>query len=71
MRTVKSPSDSNVTTYFIWVNMRDLPANIPTDVNPRKPNMKTMTAKKLLDAVSGTDRTSTSTTAASSSSRRA
>ena len=55
MRTVKSPSDPSVTTYFIWVNMRDLPANIPTDVNPRKPNMKTMTAKKLLDAVSGTD----------------
>ena len=55
MRTVKSPSDNSVTTYFIWVNMRDLPANIPTDVNPRRPNMKTTTAKKLLDAVSGTD----------------
>lgn len=55
MRTVKSPSDPSVTTYFIWVNMRDLPAGIPTDVNPRKPNMKTMTAQKLLDAVSGTD----------------
>lgn len=37
MRTVKSPSDSSVTTYFIWVNMRDLPAHIPTDVNPASP----------------------------------
>lgn len=55
MRTVKSPSDNSVTTYFIWVNMRDLPSDLPTDVNPRKPNMKTTTAKKLLDAVSGTD----------------
>lgn len=55
LRTVKSPSDPSVTTYFAWVNMRDLPDNIPTKVNPRDVNMRTTTAKKLLDAVSGPD----------------
>lgn len=55
IRTAKSPSDSSVTTYLIWANMRDLPANIPTGVNPRKPNMNTPTAKNLLDAVSDPD----------------
>lgn len=55
MRTVKSPSDPSVTSYYVWVNMRDLPDNIPTEVNPRETNMRTATAKKLLDAVSGPD----------------
>ena len=55
IRAAKSPSDSSVTTHLIWVNMRALPANIPTDVNPRTPNMGTPTARKLLDAVSDPD----------------
>ncbi|MCT6919559.1 MAG: hypothetical protein M3Z49_10120, partial [Bifidobacteriales bacterium] len=55
LRTVKSPSDPTVTTYFAWTNMRDLPADMPTKVNPREVNMRTTTAKKLLEAVSGTD----------------
>lgn len=55
LRTVKSPSDPTVNTYFAWVNMRDLPTDIPTKVNPREVNMRTTTAKKLLEAVSGTD----------------
>lgn len=55
LRTVKSPSDPTVTTYFAWTNMRDLPVDMPTKVNPREVNMRTTTAKKLLDAVSGTD----------------
>ncbi len=55
LRTVKSPSDPNVTSFLAWVNMRDLPADLPTDVNPREVNMKTTTAKKLLEAVSGND----------------
>lgn len=55
LRTVKSPSDPTVTTYFAWTNMRDLPTDMPTKVNPREVNMRTTTAKKLLEAVSGTD----------------
>lgn len=55
LRTVKSPSDPEVTSYLAWVNMRDLPSDLPTDVNPREVNMKTTTAKKLLEAVKGND----------------
>lgn len=55
LRTVKSPSDPEVTSYLAWVNMRDLPSDLPTEVNPREVNMKTTTAKKLLEAVSGND----------------
>lgn len=55
VRTVKSPSDPTVNIYFAWTNMRDLPLDMPTKVNPREVNMHTTTAKKLLEAVSGTD----------------
>lgn len=51
VRTISSPSQEGVTTYFVYVNFRDVPENLPMDVNPRKPNMKTAVAKELIDAV--------------------
>lgn len=55
VRTMKSPSSDTVRTHFVWVDMQNLPENIPTDVNPREVNMKTATAKSLLAAVEGSD----------------
>jgi len=58
LRTLSSPySRSNdsentfETIYYLLVNMRDLPDNIPLDVNPRKPRMTTNVAKSLRNAV--------------------
>lgn len=51
VRTVKSPSERNITTYIVWINFSDLPANISLDVNPRKPKMNTAVAKELIRAV--------------------
>lgn len=39
------------TIYYLLVNMRDLPENIPMDVNPRVPKMGTNVAKRLIHAV--------------------
>ncbi|MCD7769932.1 MAG: AIPR family protein [Oscillospiraceae bacterium] len=39
------------TIYYLLVDMRDLPANIPLDVNPREPKMSTNVAHRLLEAV--------------------
>ena len=59
IRTLTSPyskEDKDETTletiYYLLVNMRDLPANISMEVNPRKPNMKTDVGRDLLAAVS-------------------
>ena len=35
LRTVKSPSIKDVTTYNVLVGFMDLPTNIPMDVNPK------------------------------------
>lgn len=51
VRTIKSPSDPTVTTYYTWVNFKDLPKDISLDVNPRKPKMTTSVAKQLINAV--------------------
>lgn len=51
VRTISSPSQNNVTTYFVYVNFKDLPAELPLDVNPRKPKMTTAVAKALITAV--------------------
>lgn len=51
VRTVTSPSNENVTTYYVWVEFQDLPRDIPMDVNPRKPKMNTSVAKQLICAV--------------------
>ena len=51
VRTVTSPSNEKVTTYYTWVDFRDLPKDIPLDVNPRKPKMNTSVAKQLINAV--------------------
>ncbi|AYM01498.1 AIPR family protein [Levilactobacillus yiduensis] len=55
VRTVKSPSNPSVTTYYVWVNFKDLPDNISLDVNPRKPKMTTAVAKQLIRAVKDSD----------------
>lgn len=51
VRTVSSPSQRNVTTYFTYVNFKDLPSGLPLDVNPRKPKMNTSVARALMNAV--------------------
>lgn len=51
VRTINSPSQKNVTTYFTYVNFKDLPSGLPLDVNPRKPKMNTAVAKALIAAV--------------------
>lgn len=58
LRTQASPynrtddGDSSFETiYYLLVNMRDLPEQIPLDVNPRVPKMTTNPAKNLVEAV--------------------
>lgn len=51
VRTISSPSQKNVTTYFIYVNFKDLPSELPLEVNPREPKMTTAVAKALIAAV--------------------
>ena len=58
LRTLASPyrngdkDESTLETiYYLLVDMKELPANIPLDVNPREPKMTTSVARKLLDAV--------------------
>ena len=55
VRTIPSPSLEGVTTYFVYVNFRDLPSNLPLDVNPRKPKMNTSVGKALKAAVESPD----------------
>ena len=55
VRTISSPSQKSVTTYFVYVNFRDLPSDLPLDVNPRKPKMNTSVAKALIAAVQSPD----------------
>lgn len=58
LRTLTSPykrsekDESNFETiYYLLVNMKDIPENIPLDVNPRVPKMGTNVAKRLINAV--------------------
>ena len=39
------------TIYYLVVNMREFPENIPMDVNPRVPKMETNVAKRLIHTV--------------------
>lgn len=55
VRTLPSPSQDNVTTYFAYVNFRNVPKELPLDVNPRKPKMQTAVGKTLKAAVVSTD----------------
>lgn len=55
VRTIKSPSDPDITTYYTWVNFNDLPKDISLEVNPRKPKMNTAVAKQLINAVKRED----------------
>ena len=58
LRTLASPyrkdeqdETSFETIYYLLVDMKELPDNIPMDVNPRKPKMTTNVARNLLAAV--------------------
>lgn len=59
LRTLSSPYDKKKdkdestleTLHYLLVNMKDIPADIPLDVNPREPKMTTNVAKKLISAV--------------------
>lgn len=55
VRSITSPSNEEVTTYYTWVNFRDLPDKFPLEVNPRKPKMNTSVAKQLIAAVINPD----------------
>ena len=55
VRTIESPSQKGVTTYFVYLNFRDLPSNLPMEVNPRQPKMTTAVAKSLINAVKSPD----------------
>lgn len=55
VRTVNSPSNDKVTTYFVWTEFQDLPGHISLEVNPRKPKMNTAVAKQLIAAVKNPD----------------
>lgn len=58
LRTLTSPykrtdkdETSLETIYYLLINMKDLPDDIPMDVNPRVPKMGTNVAKRLIKAV--------------------
>lgn len=51
VRTITSPSNSEITTYYVWVEFNDLPSDFSLEVNPRKPKMTTSVAKQLIAAV--------------------
>ncbi len=58
LRTLASPykrsekdETASETIYYLLVNMKDLPDDIPMDVNPRVPKMGTNVAKRLINAV--------------------
>lgn len=56
VRTIPSPSQKGVTTYFAYVNFKDLPdLSSYLEVNPRKPKMTTNVAKQLIAAVESPD----------------
>lgn len=56
VRTIKSPvEDTDITRYIALVNLRDVPEGLPTEVNPRETNMRTATARKLLESVESSD----------------
>ena len=61
IRSISSPykgltsGSSNETIYYLLVNMKDLPDNLPLDVNPRKPKMTTSVGRALKEAVADAD----------------
>lgn len=55
VRTINSPSQDDVTTYFAYINFRDLPEGLPMEVNPRSPKMSTGVGKALVNAVKSPD----------------
>ena len=55
IRTIKSPSGKDITSYIVMVNFHNLPSNLSLDANPRKPKMTTNVAKAIIKAVESTD----------------
>ncbi|MEN1746826.1 AIPR family protein [Lactiplantibacillus plantarum] len=53
---IKSPYPSSDNyTWHAYVNVKDMPKNIPTEVNPRETNMKTKVAKNLVNSLETSD----------------
>ncbi len=53
---LESPyEDDNRTVYHAWVNVRDLPEGIPTEVNPREVNDRTKVYSKIKAALTSSD----------------
>ena len=53
---LESPyEEDNRTVYHAWVNVRDLPEGIPTEVNPREVNVRTKVYGKLKSALTSSD----------------
>lgn len=55
VRTITSPSNPDVTTYYAWTEFDDLPSGISLEVNPRKPKMNTSVARQLIAAVKSSE----------------
>ncbi|EEZ90109.1 hypothetical protein HMPREF0578_0013 [Mobiluncus mulieris 28-1] len=56
LRTVKSPvKNMDITRYFTWVKLKNIPVGLPMDVNPRETKMSTAVAKKLMASVCSSD----------------
>ncbi|CZQ80413.1 AIPR family protein [Trichococcus collinsii] len=53
---LESPyEEDNRTVYHAWVDVRDLPEGIPTEVNPREVNVRTKVYGKLKSALTSSD----------------
>ena len=55
VRTIKSPTVEDVTTYILLVEFSELPSGLSLEINPRKPKMSTTVAKQLIEAVKSPD----------------
>ncbi|WEZ96318.1 AIPR family protein (plasmid) [Lactiplantibacillus plantarum] len=53
---IKSPyPNSDNYTWHAYVNVKDMPKSIPTEVNPRETNMRTKVAKNLVSSLETND----------------
>ncbi|MEG0448999.1 MAG: AIPR family protein [Lysinibacillus sp.] len=54
--SMESPyQDDKRTVYHFWVDLKEIPKGLPTDVNPRDVNDKTKVYKKIANAITSSD----------------
>lgn len=54
--SMESPyPDDKRTVYHFWVDLKEIPKGLPTDVNPRDVNEKTKVYKKIANAITSSD----------------